>query len=555
MSIREDSNAVFQQFGLNYDPFAPGSSSFQFYKPGRRQVLEQLIHFSRYSQLLLAVTGPRGSGKTVLRHAMAAAGKDNALNVVVSALKQGDAGSILQQLSYALQVSGGDVMLLLRAADQSALAGKDVQVLVDDAELLDDSALTLLQRLSEGDGQSRCRVFLFGEPALQNRLQALAQQPEGLEYHLIELEPWTDDEVEGYLQQRLQSAGSDLDLFTDHELGVLLDQGKGWPGIINQTAQELLLARLDRPAQRPAAPARSAARTGSPLPYRHLAALLAVAFIFIFAWYQIDDSSDKAEPARPALGAASPSAQPGVVNGGQRRVSLDLSAGSQDTAAVPPVTQGVATPRQEQLPPRPGVQPALRPTLDTPVVQAATPAAPAVNPAPVQVATPTAPAPVQAAAAPESIAVPVVPATPVEPARPAPAKPAEVARPKVADTVAARNQAQPQARAPQQPAAATAPAAAPANAAGWYAGQPAQQFTLQVFATANEQNARQFVQSNGGQYHYFRKQHNGQSLYVVTYGSFANAAAARSAIEQLPEAVKRNKPWPRTFASVRQDIR
>lgn len=552
MSIRQDSNPVFQQFGLSHDPFAPGSSSFQFYKPGRRQVLEQLIHFARYSQLLLAVTGPRGSGKTVLRHAMAAAGKDSALNVVVSALKQGDAGSILQQLGYALQVSGGDVMMLLHAAGQSALAGKDVQLLVDDAELLDDSALVLLQRLSQGDGQSRCRVFLFGEPALQNRLQELAQQPAGLEYHLIELEPWTDDEVEGYLQQRLQSAGCDLDLFTDHELGVLLDQGQGWPGLINQTAQELLMARIDsRPRRQAAAPG---ARSGSPLPYRHLAALLVVAFVFIFAWYQMDDAGDKAGAGKPATTRLTP--EPEVVNGGQRRVALDLSVTGQGNS-VQPVTQGVSTPSPGEARPQPSIQqqPALRPALAAPVPEApavhapvAVPAQPVVQQAP----EPVTPPPVAVAPAPAAVQQAPAPVKAAEPPRPAPAKPAEPPRPKVADTVAARNQAQTQARTqPQQPAASTAPAAG----AGWYAGQPAQQFTLQVFATANEQNARQFVQANGGQYHYFRKLHNGQPLYVVTYGSFASAAAARSAIEQLPDGVKRNKPWPRTFASVRQDIR
>ncbi len=90
MDVRRDNEAFARHFGLGYNPFS-SDSRFYFHKPRRRAVLEQLIHFARYSQLVLAVTGPRGSGKTVLRHAMVAASKETAVNVVVSALKQGDA--------------------------------------------------------------------------------------------------------------------------------------------------------------------------------------------------------------------------------------------------------------------------------------------------------------------------------------------------------------------------------------------------------------------------------------------------------------------------------
>lgn len=528
MSIRQDSNAVFQQFGLSHDPFAPGSNSFRFYKPGRRQVLEQLIHFARYSQLLLAVTGPRGSGKTVLRHAMAAAGKGTTVSVAVSALKQGDAAGLMQQLAHALQVTDTDVMTLLRAVDESVQAGKEVQVLVDDAEVLEDSALVLLQRLAQGDGQARCKVFLFGEPALQSRLQDNSEQPNGLEYHLIELEPWSEDEVEGYLQQRLQSAGCNLDLFTDHELATLLDQGQGWPGVINQVAQELLLARLQQPTQRLAPPPKAR----PPLPYPHIVALLVVAFLFIFAWYQLDDSKAREQPARmPVVQQQSESVVRQVqsettsVVGQPRRIMLDLPAEPvpaeiQSAAPAPAVSQ----PAQQQ--PQVIQAPAQTPVVSEPVAVIAVPTAPANKMEPV-------------IRSPEPVAKPATVTKAAEPVKPVAPRPAEPARPKVAETVAARN----------------TPQTAQNSTTGWYGSQSAQHFTVQVFATANEQNARQFVQSNGGQYHYFRKLHNGQHLYVVTYGSFTSADAARSAIAQLPDAVKRNKPWPRSFASVRQEIR
>lgn len=506
MDIRQTGETFARHLGLRYNPFA-AASNFQFYKPKRRTVLEQLIHFSRYSQLLLAVTGPRGSGKTVLRHAMAAASKEAAINVPLSAFKHSDAAAVMQQLAAALGVLNADVMGLLEAVE---LTGKDVQLLIDDAEALDASALLLLQRLAQGSGQARCKVFLFGEPALQVLLQSMSQLPEGLDYHLIELESWDDDEAEGYLQQRLQGAGGDLDLFTGQELSLLLEQGQGWPGILNQQAQELLLARFDGESPVRGTGAPSVTQRKTPLPYRHIAALLVVAFLFMFAWYQLDESKSTERPAETRQ-VRLPEAEPAVTvradDGAghvQKRVMLDLPVTAEAPATV------VA---KEQAAPAP-----VKPEVAQPVVP--TPQPRAVEPAPV----------VQ----PQTEPVAASKQPPAPPAAPAVSAPAASAKPKVAAAVEARQAT----RADQ-----------------WYTSQPGQHYTLQLFATANEQNAQQFVQKNGNQYHYFRKTHQGQPLFVVTHGQFDSSAAAKAAIARLPESLQRNQPWPRTFASIRQEMR
>jgi DamX protein len=43
-------------------------------------------------------------------------------------------------------------------------------------------------------------------------------------------------------------------------------------------------------------------------------------------------------------------------------------------------------------------------------------------------------------------------------------------------------------------------------------------------------------------------------LYVVTYGSFPSRAAATAAIKNLPAKIQAGKPWPRTVASVQQEL-
>ena len=89
----------------------------------------------------------------------------------------------------------------------------------------------------------------------------------------------------------------------------------------------------------------------------------------------------------------------------------------------------------------------------------------------------------------------------------------------------------------------------------WYKQQATSRYTLQVLGTRTESTAQAFVKQNGSQYHYFRKLHQGQVLFVVTFGSFADRASAQAAIATLPEKIRNDKPWPRTFLSIQQELR
>lgn len=95
----------------------------------------------------------------------------------------------------------------------------------------------------------------------------------------------------------------------------------------------------------------------------------------------------------------------------------------------------------------------------------------------------------------------------------------------------------------------------PVPGAQWYAGRPAGNYTLQILGTRSEASAKAFVAKHGAEYRYFRKLHQGQPLYVVTYGQFSARAAAQAAISSLPPAVQAGKPWPRSFASIQQELR
>ena len=79
--------------------------------------------------------------------------------------------------------------------------------------------------------------------------------------------------------------------------------------------------------------------------------------------------------------------------------------------------------------------------------------------------------------------------------------------------------------------------------------------SLQVFGTSSEAKAQAFVKQDTAQYHYFRKLHQGKTLFVVTYGSFADRASAHLAINGLPEKIRNDKPWIRTILSIQNELR
>lgn len=110
-----------------------------------------------------------------------------------------------------------------------------------------------------------------------------------------------------------------------------------------------------------------------------------------------------------------------------------------------------------------------------------------------------------------------------------------------------------------KPAPTPAPTPAPAVASGgpatsWYAQQPASRYALQVVGSRSEANIQALVREGGSEYRYFKKVHQGQPLYVLTYGSFSSRDAAQAAVKTLPAKLQAGKPWPRTLGSIQQEM-
>lgn len=513
--------AFLGHFQLTHDPFAPRVPGFKFFPAQRKPVLGQLHHLARYSQLLLVVTGPEGSGKTLLRQALVAStNKQSVQSVVVSARGAGDAAGILRQVAQTLNVARPEVDAILKQVVQLALTGQEVYLLVDDAEQLDDSAQEALLGLAAGTPEGRPHVFLFGEPSMIAGLEQLSGDEE--RFHVIELQPYTEEETREYLAQRLEGAGRGIELFSAQQISDIHESSGGWPGIINQVARDAMIEAMIA--------SRSAVKRpsmGFKMPKKHVLAIGAVVVVAVAAAVLIPGrgktpTAPNAEQGQLPLGQATPKngANPSIdFAGSSQPMPLPLVGQSQpvmrgplaeaaggitegDDGGAPAVDGGVANP----------------PTVTTTAPPAGVPSGPAPAPAP----RPT-PAPAVAATKPA----------------PAPAaKPAPAPAPK------------PAAKPAEKPV--TVAKAAPGGS--WYASQPASNYVVQIVGTSSEASAQNVAKELGGEARYFKKSLNGKPLYVVTYGNFPSHAAATAAIKNLPAKTQAGKPWPRTVASVQQEL-
>ena len=509
--------AFLGHYQLSHDPFAPRVPGFKFFPAQRKPVLGQLHHLARYSQLLLVVTGPLGSGKTLLRQALVAStNKQSVQSVVVSARGAGDAAGVLRQVAQALNVAQPEINAILAQVVQLALTGQEVYLLVDDAEQLDESALEALLALAAGAPEGRPHVFLFGESSLIAQLDELSLEEE--RFHVIELQPYTEEETREYLDQRLEGAGRGIELFTANQISDIHESSDGWPGNINQVARDAMIEAMIASRSAVKRP-----KMGFTMPKKHVLAISAVVVVAVAAAWLIPGRNKAptttgapTEQAQLPLGKPTPNVE--FANSGQPTnlpmVGQPVMRGplAEEAGGISEGDDGVPVEGSSSTPP---TVTTTSPPVGVPAGQ------PAAKPVP---------APTVATAKPAPVTKPVAPA-PAPAAKPAPA---------------------PAAKPVEKPAATVAKAGA--TGSSWYTSQPSGNFVVQILGTSSEANAQAFVKEQGGEYRYFKKVLNGKPLYVITYGSFSSRAAADTAIKALPAKVQAGKPWPRTVASVQQEL-
>ncbi|MBS97874.1 MAG: hypothetical protein CMI01_04275 [Oceanospirillaceae bacterium] len=539
-----------------------------YFEPASRtQLASKLCHLLRFSDLLLLLVGNDGSGRTTVLNAVAEAdheerGRRRAwLKLDATADVTGLLRMLVDQLGVDCPADADNrtrlsaVHELSRTLHESGIA---LQLLVDDADFLTNNALELLVSFSRLE-EAAPRVVLTGSPEFEQRFLAneFDQMLDG-RLHVQHLEPFEPDEAEAFIDDQLP-AGTHI---TKRQRRRLLDGADGYPGRLHRG-----LIALTREGGIKRRSGRAFPLSGAQM------SVIVVVLVSIFGaslWLYLPESSpDEAEATRVSLPLDIPvpatAAEPEVVSvreelsqrlAEQEKQLID-SAGSGDESAgeesvqngIGPEGQGSAEPLSQPA----ETGPAESTERSQPEVLAN------VEPEPV------AESPDRSESEGER-----PPGSPVKGSgdqnggsqgEPVPAEVATAPEEKVEQSTPEPSPAQKNDEPEREESADTEVTKSPAVHALLRADEllewPDQGYTLQMLGARSVASVEKFIgaQDNPERFYYFRTVYKEAPWHVVVYGQYATREAAMNAVAALPASLRKLRPWARSIAGVKSDIR
>jgi len=540
-------------------------TSDYFETPQRSERLQLLMHLISNAADIPYLRAPQGAGKTRFARELAARmGDDHQVLWLVA----GSNASLREQLATELGLGGVGDNWMAEVLESSP--DRPLVLIVDDAERLQLAEIVDLRGLV----RAGARLLLVGTGEL-------AQAQGEWDLHFVDLPPFSEAETRAFLEARGRLEPGEAGTRVAAALHRASD---GLPG--------LLLDALDTlPEELPDVPDASVTDRRFPkglvVTVVVLAGLFGATFYFqdrINALFEARPTEERAgrSPAAssagelavepPVLGqevaAPKPVADPGEV--GQTEVrqresgtdSPSVRTGKRDVPVA-------AAPAKPSPPPSEVADEAPDPVLDAIIEEAIKAAAQPPHEgttstsAPAVVPAPKAPVPMESEAS-AAVAQATAPADTAPVGKGKPAPPVEVAREAVA-TAPARPVAKVPPAEPgrSQPAAARKVPKAPVKTErrtgglAWLRAQPEGAYTLQLVGARDRRSIIRFVRRHQIKQPYavFERELNGRPWYSLVAGSYPSREAAIAARGRLPPAVAKGGVWPRTFASIRQQMK
>lgn len=597
--------------GLDRAPFLDQIDDHFFYAdPALVQHLDLLQHLTRFGDMLLSISGPLGSGKTTLLQQFLQRGNTTWRSCLIDGGKVQQPGDLLarlaecfgQDMTAAPERIKADVIRFCQGLQHNS---QQAVIVIENAHLLPDLALKSLLDLGGNARETLklVRVLLFSEPDLKQKFIDLGlSSPQQPLLHSLDVPRFDEQQTAAYLMYRLAAAGFSGDSpFSLTEIRAMHKAAEGLPGKLNILAHETLIERANRLAARnkmkldpkPVAAGSASqprARTRSVLILSGILLTLGAAGSYLIQSGNLQDWLDRlaaeeqlalnSEPVltpaqsvdhvRPeAPEALTPTTQADIkqatedwAEAGNAKILESSTNISQHTDNIinkietpapvasiitesPP--EPVARPAPEAPPKSATAAPATEiaaiisaddnPSAESMAETPPTPIEEAVNTLPVD----TRANPEQAMVVPDNAEIPATEPTPA---------PTEGEQP-TASTAA------------REAAVVVAPTSTAAilnnpdlMGTTWLLERPAAHFTLQLLGVRNESSLQKYIAQRQipGPVAYFHTEYMGGDWYVLVQGDYPTMNAAREAISALPAAVRKSKPWPRTFATVHTDI-
>ncbi|MGI9328259.1 MAG: AAA family ATPase, partial [Pseudomonadales bacterium] len=507
------------------------------------------------------VTGPLGSGKTVLFTHLREALASDASVAALSGAQVGDQRSMFGMLAAALGIDHSEsaelqvLSDLIRAYVQTQNEAERLCVfLVDDAHLLDEGTLEALLALS---AECRVRLIFFGDPALPKLVEKAAVNLE-IACHETPLLALSVSDTRAYIEWRIKQLGYTQMPFTEEQLARLYSDTDGVPGRIDELASRLLQEMASGEVL-------VTERSGPVFPLPHLWLALAIAAVLGFLYLLFDSPESLPTEAEVVQTDPLPVVQESAESAGSSLLRTPLPRPELDpTVADPePAVAGLVAATEPEMEAAQQTQPAI--TSSEPSVAAELESLPEDDVAELATAI------VEPASEPVAEDVATVAVAATEDALPpvaqgnsesAPQPIAEHVRPvttepKPASQVAVIPQ---EPSAPVEPVSLTAPltsAIEGLNGSDWLLQQDGRYFTVQLVTLGERERMVDYLQkqSQPADFAVYARRSEGKLLYVATYGVYESRTLAEQASRRLPEAVGRLQPWIRSLNDVQQTIR
>lgn len=242
--IGPKANSYIQRLDLAEDPFSDDFENDFFYRGAmRQQVMEQAVHFSRFTDHVVVLVGSTGSGTSrvldeileQLHQIMDCCDIDGEEEPTPDLIL----ASLAKQLQF--QQPPPDLQGFLEALRDYTYLGEELEpllVAVDQAHFLAIESYELLLSLLKHSGGA-IRLLLVGEYQTEQLAKLSGFPPDQIK--ILELDPLTLEESGEYIFGLLGSVGyaGEQPLSTD-QLAILHEQSGGNLTQINQLAAELL---------------------------------------------------------------------------------------------------------------------------------------------------------------------------------------------------------------------------------------------------------------------------------------------------------------------------
>lgn len=498
------------RLGLDDDPFASHFQTDYFYNGGmRQQLLEQLLHYCRFGEQVLLLTGSTGSGTSTVLEVLLSDLYDQMDCCRVNAEELLSPDQLLFSLAEQLDFSSpGSIVDLLNDLRQCVddEGGEPILIAVDQAHYLSVEGYELLMHLVQSE-PGLVHLLFAGEYQIE-QLAKLGGFDEA-DLQLLELEALTESETGEFLMGLLRSVGyaGEPPLSAD-QLSVLYQQSAGNLLEIKRVAPGLLGLNSGQAA------------SGFSIPPKHMAVVGVLALLLLASWFfpgaeQVDELSSSVPISGQRVSAP---------------VVLDIDRDDPKPVSVPGDKPAVAAPVAIN-----------EPSLST-EPPASKPIAPVAEVARVQSVPPV--------SLPASRLV-------VERAEPVTVEPAPAKAPAVSKSAPEST--------PESAPELTLSAPPPIVAASENIPPREQRllkltashYMLQLLGSVDEQRTREFVKRYIGKFAltYFETQRNDAPWFVVVAGPYEDREVAKAAAKALPGKLQKQKPWTRSVASVQADIK